>query len=403
MTADPYRVRVSGPLAVHARELAGELLRRGHAPERAARHVQLLAQLSRWMQGQGLAACDLSEETAAQFLTARTAAGYAERYSIRWMLGLLGRVPALAVTRARTAGQDGPGAAILEDYRCYLVRERGLAAATVTGYLAVARVFLARWEQAGGPGLGELTAAQVTGFVLEECGRRSTAAAKVMVTGLRSLLRFLSLQGRISAPLASAVPSVAGPASDGLPRACDAGMVAALLASCDASTRAGRRDYAVLAALSRLGLRVSEVAGLRLEDIDWRHGELEVRGKGGRADRLPLPADVGQALAAHLAGSRQPRAGCRAVFTRVHGPAGALTPSAVGQIVASACRRAGVPVIGAHRLRHFAATAMLRNGGSLAEIGQVLRQSRPATTAAYAKVDRAALRALALPWPGARP
>jgi integrase/recombinase XerD len=403
MTRDPYRVRVSGPLAVHAHELAGELLWRGHAPERVARHVQLLAQLSRWMQTQGLAVCDLSEETIAQFLAGRTAAGYADKYSTRWMLGLLGCVPALAITPARPAGQDSPAAAILEDYRCYLVRERGLAAATVAGYLAVARVFLARWEQPGGPDLGQLTAAQVTGFVLEECGRRSTAAAKVMVTGLRSLLRFLSLQGRISAPLASAVPAVAGPASDGLPRACDAGTVAALLASCDTSTRAGRRDYAVLAALSRLGLRISEVAGLRLEDIDWCHGELEVRGKGGRADRLPLPADVGQALAAHLAGGRRPRAGCRAVFTRVHGPAGALTPSAVGQIVASACRRADVPVTGAHRLRHYAATAMLRNGASLAEIGQVLRQSRPATTAAYAKVDRAALRALALPWPGARP
>jgi integrase/recombinase XerD len=307
MTTDPYRVRVSGPLAVHAHELVGELLRRGHAPERAARHVQLLAQLSRWMQAQGLAACDLSEETVAQFLTGRTAAGYADKYSTRWMLGLLARVPALTITPARPAGQDSLAAAVLEDYRRYLVRERGLAAATVTGYLAVARVFLTRWEQPGGPGLRQLTAGQVTGFVLEECGRRSTAAAKVMVTGLRSLLRFLSLQGRISAPLASAVPAVAGPASDGLPRACSAGTVAALLASCDTSTRAGRRDYAVLAALSRLGLRISEVAGLRLEDIDWRHGELEVRGKGSRADRLPLPADVGQALAAHLAGCRRPR------------------------------------------------------------------------------------------------
>src|SRR5258708_19448209 len=156
MRRDPYRVRVSGPLAMHARELAGELLGRGHAPERAARHVQLLAQLSRWMQGQGLAACDLSEETVAQFLTARNAAGYAGRSATPWMLGLLGRVPALTVTPARPAGQDTPAAAILDEYRRYLVGDRGLAEATVTGYLAVARVVLARWEQRGGPGLEQL-------------------------------------------------------------------------------------------------------------------------------------------------------------------------------------------------------------------------------------------------------
>ncbi len=304
MTPDPYRVRVSGPLVVHARELADQLLSRGHACERAARHVQLLAQLSRWMQSQGLAACDLSEEAVAQFLAARDAAGYADKCSTRWMLGLLALVPALTVVPARPADQNGPAAAILEDYRRYLTGERGLAAATVTGYLAVARAFVARWEQPHGPGLGQLTAAQVTGFVLEEASRRSTGAAKVMVTGLRSLLRFLSLQGRISAPLAAAVPAVAGPASDGLPRACDPDTVAALLASCDTSTQTGRRDYAVLTVLSRLGLRISEVAGLRLDDIDWHHGELEVRGKGSRADSLPLPADVGQALADHLAGGR---------------------------------------------------------------------------------------------------
>src|SRR5258706_10442957 len=264
MTTDPYRVRVSGPLAVHAHELAGELLRRGHAPERAARHVQLLAQLSRWMQAQGLAACDPSEDTVAQFLTGRTAAGYAEKYSTRWVLGLLGRVPALTITPARAAGPDGPAAAILEDYRRYLAGERGLAAATVRGYLAVARVFLARWEQPGGPGLEQLTAVQVTGFVLEECGRRSTGAAKVMVTGLRSLLRFLLLRGGISMPLASAVPAVAGPASDGLPRASDPGTVASLLASCDTSAQAGRRGYAGLALLCPLGPPRSQIARLQL-------------------------------------------------------------------------------------------------------------------------------------------
>ncbi len=402
MTADPYRVRVSGPLAQHGRDLASELMRRGYGRERAARHVQLLAQLSRWLDGQGLAACDLSEDAVAQFLAARAAAGYAEKYSTRWMLRLLGCVPALTLVRAGTPGAATPAAAVLEDYRGYLARERGLAARTITGYLAVARLFLARWERPDCLDLQRLTAGQVTAFVLDECGRRNVGSAKVLVTALRSLLRFLSLEGHTSQPLASAVPAVSGPASDGLPRACDAGMVAGLLASCDTSTAAGRRDYAVLAILSRLGLRVSEVAGLQLDDIDWHHGELAVRGKGGRADHLPLPVDVGEALAAYLSDGR-PRASCRAVFVRVHAPVTAVTPSSISEIVARACQRAGVPRAGAHRLRHSAATAMLRNGASLAEIGQVLRQSRAATTAAYAKVDRAALRALAQPWPGGRP
>jgi site-specific recombinase XerD len=184
-----------------------------------------------------------------------------------------------------------------------------------------------------------------------------------------------------------------------LPRALAPDVVAALLASCDSSTAAGRRDFAILTVLSRLGLRVGEVAGLELEDLDWHHGEIVVCGKGARRDRLPLPADVGEAIVSYLADGR-PRVDCsRAVFLRVHAPITAMTPSNVSEIVRRACRRAGVPVVGAHRLRHSAATAMLAGGASLAEIGQVLRQSRAATTALYAKVDRVALRTLAQPWP----
>jgi integrase len=177
-------------------------------------------------------------------------------------------------------------------------------------------------------------------------------------------------------------------------------VVAALLASCELSTAVGRRDLAIVTVLSRLGLRAGEVAGLELKDFDWHHGELVVCGKGARRDRLPLPADVGEAVVAYLADGR-PRVECRAVFLRVHAPITAMTASNVSEIVRRACRRAGVPVAGAHRLRHSAATAMLRGGATLAEVGQVLRQSRAATTAVYAKVDRVALRTLAQPWPGA--
>src|SRR5258708_11482791 len=147
MTADPYRVRVSGPLAQHGRDLASELMRRGYGRERAARHVQLLAQLSRWLDGQGLAACDLSEDAVAQFLAARAAAGYAEKYSTRWMLRLLGCVPALTLVRAGTPGAATPAAAVLEDYRGYLARERGLAARTITAHPAVPRLFPAHFDR----------------------------------------------------------------------------------------------------------------------------------------------------------------------------------------------------------------------------------------------------------------
>jgi integrase/recombinase XerD len=400
MTADPCRVRVGGPLAEHAPLLADELARRGYTSERASRHLQLLAQLSRWLQGQGLAASDLSEEIVARFVEARTAAGYAEKVSGRLVITLLGYLPALRVAPAEGSAVT-PAAAVIEKYRSsYLARERGLAATTITGYLAVARLFLTRWERPDCLDLSQLTAGDVSAFVIGECQRRHTGSAKVLVTALRSLLRFLSLEGYTARPLAGAVPAVSGPGAGWLPRALDAGVVSGLLASCDTGTAAGRRDYAILTVLSRLGLRVGEVAGLQLDDIDWRHGELVVRGKGGRQDRLPVPADVGEAVAAYLCDAR-PRSSCRAVFLRVHAPATAMAPSTVGAVVGRACRRAGVPVAGAHRLRHSAATAMLRGGASLAEIGLVLRQSRAATTAGYARADRAALRALARPWPGA--
>jgi integrase len=174
--------------------------------------------------------------------------------------------------------------------------------------------------------------------------------------------------------------------------------IARLLASCDRRRTVGRRDYAILLLLARLGLRAREVAALELEDVDWRRGEILVRGKGGRQDRLPLPGDVGEAIVSYL--RRRPRQESRALFVRVVAPSGALERSAVSGIVRSACTRAGLPRVGAHRLRHTTATEMLKAGASLPEIAQVLRHRDQKTTSRYAKVDRKALRALARPWPG---
>jgi integrase/recombinase XerD len=221
-----------------------------------------------------------------------------------------------------------------------------------------------------------------------------------LVTRLRAFLRFLHLDGVIDRDLAGAVPSVASWRLAGLVKALDSRTVAQLLASCDRRTRVGRRDYAVLIVLSRLGLRAGEVAALRLADIDWRAGELSVRGKGSRHERLPLPSDVGDALAGWLSRGR-PRCECVFVFTRAVAPLGGLSSGGVSTIVQRACRRAGLPVVGAHRLRHTAATEMLRAGGSLAEVGQVLRHRGRDVTSIYAKVDRLALAAVVARWPGA--
>jgi integrase/recombinase XerD len=200
------------------------------------------------------------------------------------------------------------------------------------------------------------------------------------------------------APVAQAVPAVANRRGCGLPRALPPATVAKLLASCDRRTRLGRRDYAMLMLLARLGLRAGEVASMSLDDLGWRAGELIVHGKGGRDDRLPLPCDVGAALAAWL--RSRPRVTTRAVFLRATAPTGAITSAGVTWAVYNACDRSGVPRAGAHRLRHSLATQMLGAGSSLAEVGQVLRHARVATTAIYAKVDHRALDALVLPWPG---
>ncbi len=220
------------------------------------------------------------------------------------------------------------------------------------------------------------------------------------MTALRSLLGFLHVDGAIEQSLASAVPSVAGRRLVGLPKGLEPAQVQCLLASCDSSTRTGRRDIAILTMLVRLGMRAGEVAALRLDDIDWRAGEIVVRGKGKCTERLPLPTDVGGAVAAYLHHHRPTSAQGRTVFVRIKAPHRALSSQGVSQAVAAAARRAGLGRIHAHRLRHTAATQMLRTGASLPEIGQLLRHRRALTTAIYAKVDREALRTIARPWPG---
>jgi len=398
----PARVRMTGPLAPYAEGFREELARRGYAPLSADNVVRVMAHLSRWLKSENLSPDELTVECAGAFLEARRAAGYTSWLSMHGLSPLLGFLRAHGVAPEPTPATTvfTPLETLLSDYRTYLVDERGLAKDTVRRREHVARLFLTeRCRVAGGDlHLGELTAAEVGAFVVAECPVRSVSEAKTMVIGLRVLLRFLHVDGRVPEALGSAVPAVSGWRGGSLPRALPSIQIRLLMASCDRRRVVGRRDFAILALLARLGLRAGEVASLELGDIDWRAGEVMVRGKGRREERLPLPVDVGEAIAGYLC--RRPSSTDRHVFLRAIAPHCGVTRAAVTNAVRNACRRAGLAPIGAHRLRHTTATEMLRAGATLAEIGQVLRHRSLSTTAIYAKVDRSALRGLALPWPG---
>lgn len=399
--ARPSRVRLTGPLTPYAAGFRRELERLGYTHNAASSQLQLMAHASRWLESQGLDVDHLTPGRVEEFLAHRRAEGYVLWRSTKAMVPMLEFLRGLGVvpTPARSV-PVGEAERLQEHYRAYLVQERGLAAGTIAGYLHVARLFCAARAVDGELHLDRLTAAEVTEFVLAECASRSVGSAKYVVCGLRSLLRYLYVAGHIETELDAAVPTAAGWRLAAVPVTVGRAEVARLLASCDRRTTFGRRDYAVLTVLARLGLRAGEVAALELADLDWRAGEIVVRGKGRREERLPLPADVGDALAGWLRRGR-PRCEATTVFTRVRAPHRRLTSGGVTNVVRAACARAGLPPLHAHRLRHSAATEMLRAGASLPEVGQVLRHASVLTTAIYAKVDHDRLRTLALPWPGA--
>lgn len=298
--------------------------------------------------------------------------------------------------------RESSAVVLLAGFRAWLAGERGLSRETVRCYGIQAGIFLAWLPDPVDAVVGQLDSGQVTAFMVDYCRGRNTWSAKAMATALRALLRFLHVCGQTPTLLVGAVPGVAGWRLASLPRGLDAAVVARLLGSCDRATVVGRRDYAILIVLARLGLRGAEVTGLQLDDFDWRSGEIVVHGKGNRLDRLPLPVDVGDAIVGYLTGGRPDRAG-RAVFCTVRAPFRPLTAAALRQVMGRACRHAGLPRVGAHRLRHSLATDMLRAGASLPEVGQVLRHRSQLSTMTYAKVDENALRPLARPWPtGAR-
>jgi len=405
LMTDLSRVRVTGPLEPFAAGFAAELVDQGYSLQPAALQLRLLAHLSRWLAAERRDAAALNAAAVAAFLASRRAAGYSTHVADSSLRSVLVYLRGLGVVPVQEVlAPAGPVEVALARYHRYLVVERGLNEITVRVYVDAVRPFLVGRVAADGLGLDlrSLGAGDVTAFVVARCPAQPRGAAKQTVTALRSLLVYLHVEGEIGRPLAAAVPSVAGWRLAGLPKGLEPGEVQALLASCDRATATGRRDRAIVTMLVRLGLRAGEVAALTLDDVDWRSGQITVRGKGDRSERLPLPGDVGEVIAAYLQDGRPLGAQGRALFVRVKAPLGALSSTGVSAVVAAAAHRAGLGCIGAHRLRHTAATQMLRAGASLPEIGQLLRHRYVATTAIYAKTDREALREIARPWPGGR-
>ena len=395
---EPARTVVTGPLAPYARGWRAELAARGYAPHSITAHAQLMAHVSGWLAVTGRGVDAMTDEVVREYSLARRAAGYQNRTTERAVAPLLEYLRGLrAAPPPAVPVPSTPAEVVVSEFCDYLASERGLAAGTVHHHRRFAWLFLAGLGIGGEADLAGLTAAAVTSFAVSQAHRRSPGDMRSLVSALRSLLRFLHLTGRVAQPLAAAVPSVPGWRPGALPRGVSAGQVAAMLASCDRDSAAGRRDYAILLLLTRLGLRAGEVIGITLDDIDWRAGVLMVTGKADQADTLPLPADVGQALADYVRCGR-PRTSSRHLFITVRAPFAKLAlNTSISGIVERACQRAGIPPFGPHRLRHAVACDLLADGASLTEIGQLLRHRSQRATAIYAKADVEALRALARP------
>ena len=363
-----------------------------------------MAALSRWLQRNQLPLLQLDEKLIAAFLKARRRVASPPSGSAATIVLLLRhlRQAHIVASPPPPPAPCGDIALVEEAYENFLLEERSLARASAEAYLAEARRFLVYRFPGGKLNLERLRARDVTDFILHDEVNRRRHGGQLMASALRSFLHFLFQKGRVSINLSTVVPMIPSRRLSQLPRYLEPQQVEKLLRCCDRRSKIGKRDYAILLLSARLGVRAGEVVRLTLDDIDWRAGELLVRGKRARMDRLPLVNDVGRALVDYLRNGR-PDCSSRRVFLRCNAPYGDLAgPSCIYRIVQSALGRADLhpPHRGVHLLRHSLATTMLRHGASLAQIGQVLRHQLPQTTEIYAKVDLNALRGLALPWHG---
>jgi integrase/recombinase XerD len=383
---------------------AQDLKKEGYKRAYLRRHVMLAACFSQWLKKRRVPLSKICSADAKRYLRDRHRSQRESRGDRSAFDHLLTFLRARKVIQPEQVSNvlPFPFERCAHAYGEYLKRDRALAKATIINYVPFILDFLKERFGTGPVDLRFLTAADVIGFVQKRARRVHVKRAKLMTTALRSFFRFARSRGQLSLDLAQAVPIVANWSMTTIPRAIAPEQTKRLLASIDRSTPAGQRDYAILLLLARLGLRSGEVTSLELDDIDWSAGLLCVRGKGGRRTELPLPVDVGRAVATYLRRAR-PKCSSRRVFVRAKAPyRGFRGASGVGSIVRHRLQRASInaPTYGAHQFRHGLASDMLRQGASLTEIGALLGHSHPDTTRIYTKIDLEALRKLAQPWPG---
>jgi site-specific recombinase XerD len=391
-----------GPLTRYIIPFADWLVDQGYGLVSLRNQVLMAAGFSTWLRQKGIELSDVSEEYAERYLLDRTQRPKrGDGTALRHLLAFLRSQNAIA-EEIKAESNPSPVEQHVLAYERYLQDARALSRQTIINYRPVARDFLNFRFSDGEVSLAKLRAVDVTDFVQRKVPRLNMRSAKIITTGLRSFLSYVRYRGDITSDLAAAVPIVANWSLSSIPRAMGRDEVTRLLASIDRDTPIGCRDYAMILALARLGLRSSEVVSLELGDIDWATGQIRVRGKNGQRNDLPLPGDVGEAIAEYLRKWR-PRNASRRVFLRDKAPiCGFKGPSGLGCVVRRSLKRAGIdaPTMGAHQFRHGLASEMLRGGASLGEVGEVLGHRHLQTAAIYAKVDLNALRRLALPWPG---
>lgn len=401
---DPRGLARSGSLSAFAQRFSEQLQAQGYAATSARTSMRLVTDFVTWLDQRKIEASGVEPSHAVEYLDDRWLQRRRRRGDAYTLYGFVrlcadaGRDPV-----AMPSAAISPAHRVRQAFEQHLLRERGLAAASVRLYGDAVGRFLGDLFGEDEVQLHRLTAADIVGFVQAEASRlRHPKRAKVMISALRSFLQYGRYRGDITVDLHGCVPTVANWTMAGLPKTISPSQVQRLLDGCDRRSATGCRDFAVLLLLARLGLRAGEVVDLQLADIDWDESSISIRGPAQRRDCLPLPADVGTAIADYLRRAR-PKCAVRNVFLRSRAPRRALRgASAVSGLVRRALRRAGIdsPSKGAHLLRHSLATQMLGSGASLNEIAEILRHRNPQTTTIYAKVDLAALHALALPWPG---